>query len=281
MTTPDPSIWEPLGEEIFGSGRDVAMVEVFRHREFADLLEIDSRDSRVEFVLVPESTYLQGASEREVEALKHLAPEHDSPLGRYESPQREVTVGPFLIGRTLLSQQIWEAIDSRDGLELFQQFNLQGPFIPVHGVNPAAADSFCAAVGARLPTEAEWEWAARGDTESVFFHGNDTGELRNFAWFGHVGEAGPMAVAQRQPNNFGLFDIVGNVWELCADDWTDSLADAPADGSAYREAGSMQRSIRGGSFRVDSPSYLAPAYRSYTGIYSTPLDVGFRLVFDL
>jgi formylglycine-generating enzyme required for sulfatase activity len=266
-----------IGEEVFGTGRDVAMVHVYRHDLLTDLVPHDGRDSRLEFVLVPGATFQQGANDDDVRRLEHLAPHGDTPLGRYEHPPRQVRVEPFLLGRTPVTQEVWDAVARHFDVELYDQRNLEGPYIPVHGVNPGFVAPFLEVTGFRLPSEAEWEWAARGGTGTTFFHGNDTGELREFAWFGHVGEAGPMSVAQRRSNNFGLFDIVGNVWELCADAWVEELREAPGDGAPHLDDDSMLRVIRGGSFRVDSPSYLCPAYRSYTGVYATPIDQGFRV----
>lgn len=272
-----------IDEEVFGCGREVAMLRVFRFDLFHDALDLESadtdRDSRSEFVELVGTTFRQGATEADIRAVEHLAPRHDSPLGRHETPVRDVTLGTYLIARTPVTQKVWDGVRDTFEIELWDQRNLEGPYFPVHGFRPEDVEPFLEATGLSLPTESEWEWAARGGTETTFFHGDDPGGLKEFAWFGYVGEVGPMSVAQRAPNAFGLFDMAGNVWELCADDWRDDYEDAPTDGSAVRAEDAMERVIRGGSYRVDSPSYLVPSYRSYTGVWSTPLDVGFRVVF--
>lgn len=272
-------------DELFGCGREVSMMRVYRFDLFAELIDagVDAAsegDSRVEFIEIPSTTFRRGATDAEIDAMKHHAPAHDSPLGKHETPAYDVTLPTFLVSRTLVTQELWDGVAERFELELWDQRNLQGPYIPVHGITPAAVEPFLTATGLALPTEAQWECAARGGAETLYFHGDDPGDLKQYAWFGYVGESGPMSVAQRDPNAFGLFDMTGNVWELCRDDWTDDYSNAPADGSAVRRPDAMERVIRGGSFRVDSPTYLVPSYRSYTGIWATPIDVGFRVVFE-
>ena len=88
-----------------------------------------------------------------------------------------------------------------------------------------------------------------------------------------------MGVAQKKPNAFGLYDIGGNVWELCADHWHDSYAGAPTDGSAWlSDDDPQQRVMRGGSYRSETLAHLLCGFRSSAGVYFGSDDLGVRPV---
>jgi formylglycine-generating enzyme required for sulfatase activity len=88
-----------------------------------------------------------------------------------------------------------------------------------------------------------------------------------------------MGVAQKKPNAFGLYDVAGNVWEMCQDHWHDHYHGAPQDASAWLEDDDpLQRVMRGGSFRVQSVAMLMCAFRSSAGVYYSGDDLGIRPV---
>jgi len=98
----------------------------------------------------------------------------------------------------------------------------------------------------RLPTEAEWEYAARAGTETKYWWGNDFGTNRVNCWYPWDGETTP--VGSFEPNPFGLYDTVGNVWEWCADPWHSNYENAPTDGRIWEKGGEYRHLLRGGSF---------------------------------
>ena len=135
----------------------------------------------------------------------------------------------------------------------------------------------------RLPSEAEWEYAARAGSTTTYPSGNFTrsdnshAELRVYAWFG---TNATKPVGLKEPNQFGLYDMIGNVWEWTQDCWNQSYWDAPTDGSAWMSGKCGLRVLRGGSWS-DVPSLFRSAYR-YT--YPTSVlhfNLGFRVVRDL
>ena len=132
----------------------------------------------------------------------------------------------------------------------------------------------------RLPTEAEWEYAARAGTTSDFYWGQ--GEAKDFAWFNENSNNKTQPVGEKKPNAFGLYDMSGNVWEWVQDCWHDNYDQAPGDGSAWQGQNNgdcSRRVLRGGSWD-NEPDWLRSAYRgrNYPGYRN--YDIGFRLAQD-
>ena len=113
----------------------------------------------------------------------------------------------------------------------------------------------------RLPSEAEWEYAARAGSSTKWSFGDNESQLGDYAWFRANSRSKTQRVAQKRPNAFGLFDMHGNVWEWVQDCFHDNNTGAPADGSAWTTACSSTRVLRGGSW-LDFPADLRSADRS-------------------
>lgn len=133
-----------------------------------------------------------------------------------------------------------------------------------------------------LPTEAQWEYAARGETTTDYYFGNDVRQLKNNAWFKDNSEKRTHDIAQNSPNKFGLYDILGNVWELTSDNYqgdyysylvknSDKIIDpkGPRTGSGHV--------IRGGGFQACDRCCRPSLREHYYKNMGTPF-IGFRLV---
>ena len=138
----------------------------------------------------------------------------------------------------------------------------------------------------RLPTEAEWEYAARGGSTTKYHFGNSESQLSRYASFNWRNQSCPdglgkctAEVGRYRPNSFGLYDMHGNVWEWVQDCWNDSYAGAPTDGGAWTNGDCGRRVVRGGSWNV-YPEYLRSASRGWYDRSYRDYSIGFRLAQD-
>lgn len=126
-----------------------------------------------------------------------------------------------------------------------------------------------------LPSEAQWEYAARAGSTARFGFGDDEAQLTQYAWFSSNSNGKAQAVKQKQANGFGLFDMHGNVWEWTQDCWNTSYQNAPSNGSAWESGDCSQRVLRGGSWSK-IPAILRSATRFGVSAVNRNIIVGFR-----
>ena len=137
--------------------------------------------------------------------------------------------------------------------------------------------------GFRLPTEAEWEYASRGGTSTVYSFENDAAALNAYAWYKSNSRGKTHRVGTRKPNPWGFYDMYGNVWELCEDQFTGEIysvqkgiecLDPCLDGEAN---GNQYQVIRGGSFAF-GPQMCRSANRGGFDAWHPNYDIGLRMV---
>ena len=199
-------------------------------------------------------------------------------FGGDEFPVRTVTLSPFVIGKTEITQRQWKAVmgENPSG-HLFC-----GLDCPVENVSWSwIVKRFIPALhrktgkNYRLPTEAEWEYAARGGQTFLFAGSND---INDVGWYeGNLSLIAPHPIAQKNPNGFGLYDMTGNVWEWCHD-WYDFSYSSDDLINPTGPATGEYRVQRGGSFASDSPKHLRIAYRWFEHAENRDDQSGFRLV---
>jgi len=199
-----------------------------------------------------------------------------------EYPPHVVTVSRFAILDTEVTQEQYGAVMITS--PSCPQSLPFGPGMPVHLVTWFDAQVFCGAIGARLPTEAEWEYAARGGTTTKYYCGDDNECLDESAWFHCNSDGRWHTVRQKAPNGFGLYDMLGNVSEWTADWYDDSYYQhSPSldpSGPPGRYGRYRDRSIRGGDFWDNSPG-ISVSTRFYMQPDVGLVYVGFRCVRDV
>jgi len=224
----------------------------------------------MEFVLIKPGSFMMGS-----------APEPFRPSDRNETPQHRVVISrPFYLGRYEVTQAQWEAVMGNDP----SQF--KGRDHPVENVSWNDAQEFIRRLNARegharyrLPTEAEWEYAARAGSGAYYAAGDDEGALSRHEWYdGNSGET-THPVGQKLPNAWGLHDMGGNVVER-VQDWYDKeyYANSPETDPKGPADGSY-RVLRGGSWAHDVV-ICRPAMRAYDSLDDRYDYVGFRLAFS-
>lgn len=202
-----------------------------------------------------------------------------------EKPAHQVAISaPFAIGKFEVTVQQWNACVTANGCQKVAQANNANPSAPVRDVSWDDAQqyvkwlSMLSGEAYRLPTEAEWEYAARGGTATSYWWGDKmvTGKANCKECGQPWSDKAPASAGSFVPNGFGLYDTSGSVWEWVADCWHNNFKDAPADGRAWDEPGCRVRVIRGGSWR-DGASYMVASTRfKYDASVRQPQN-GFRV----
>jgi formylglycine-generating enzyme required for sulfatase activity len=224
--------------------------------------------------VIPPGSYLLGA------------PESESGASSDEKPQHRVRIAqPFAIGRYAVTFEDYD----RFCVETCRQQPVdrgwgrgRRPVIDVSWEDAVAyGDWLSAQTGQtyRLPTEAEWEYAARAGTATAYWWGDEIGRGNaNCDGCGSQWDDKETApVGSFKPNAFGLFDTAGNVWEWVADCFHDNYKGAPADGSTWDASGSCPaRVLRGGCWNSYSRN-LRSANRLRYGTGDRGYDIGFRV----
>jgi formylglycine-generating enzyme required for sulfatase activity len=201
-----------------------------------------------------------------------------------EAPEHFVDVNQFWMADSPVTQSQFVAVMNRN------PSRFQGdPDLPVETVTWLEACEFCdllaqkSGLPLRLPSEAEWEYACRAGSSTQFHFGDSSADLSAFAWFENNSREQTAPVKRKKPNAWGLFDIVGNVWEWCADLWHEDYTDAPVDGSAWltpsSSSANRRHSVRGGAWDVDA-FRCRSSYRSFDWEELGTSRTGFRVVID-
>ncbi len=206
-----------------------------------------------------------------------------------EQPIRTVTIAPFHLGKHEVTFDEYDQFVELTASSYSPKYQNWGrgrrPVIHVSWEDAKAYAAWLSQVTGkfyRLPSEAEWEYAARnGSNQETWAGTSEESELGNYAVYGGDKTA---EVGSKQPNEFGLYDLSGNVYEWVEDCWHENYQKAPEDGSAWREANGgdcIQRVIRGGAWNYNDPEFLRSSNRDrFTPDFRLSF-LGFRLAQDI
>jgi formylglycine-generating enzyme required for sulfatase activity len=221
-------------------------------------------------------------------------PRIDVDAEKSEQPRHSVMIKPFFLGQYEVSFAQYAAFATATNRELPNDHDWGRARRPVINVSWEDAVAYAKWLSQqtgkayRLPTEAEWEYAARAGSTTKYSWGNEIdqdGEVwANCDGCGSQWDNKQSApVGSYEANAFGLYDMAGNVWEWTQDCWHDDYRYAPSDGTAWleRDKGDCQRRvIRGGGW-FDEPRYLRSADRTWSRPVTRYGNLGFRLAMDL
>ncbi|TVQ21730.1 MAG: formylglycine-generating enzyme family protein [Leptolyngbya sp. DLM2.Bin15] len=222
---------------------------------------------------IPAGEFMMGAPEDEPDAFYR------------EQPQHRVRVAEFFMGQTPVTQAQWRAV-VRNSEPIDRELKpdpseFKGDDRPVEQVNWDDAQEFCRRLSAlskkdyRLPSEAQWEYACRADTETAYHLGPIlTKDVANYGE--SVGQT--TDVGTYPANRWGLYDMHGNVYEWCEDDWHVNYNGVPEDGSAWIITGkdNLNKIRRGGSW-FDVPENCRSAFRDLNSRDFCLSDFSFRV----
>jgi formylglycine-generating enzyme required for sulfatase activity/uncharacterized caspase-like protein len=228
----------------------------------------------LEMVQIPGGSFMMGS------------PASEKRRTQDESPQHQVNVPAFSMGKFVVTQEQYQQIMGNNP----SYFTEKGAKRPVEQVSWNNAVEFCQKLSEktgreyRLPSEAEWEYACRAGTTTPFHFGETiTTELANYNGTSIYASEPKGKHLQRTtdvgifpPNAFGLYDMHGNVWEWCQDDWHNNYIDAPKDGSGWTSRSGNTKLLRGGSWDYN-PDYCRSAYR-HDNYLDGHYNFGFRVV---
>lgn len=257
---------------------------------------VEPHGGGLEMVEIPGARFLMGSNAVDADTAYDDAKRYNDEISRdtvtAEMPQHAVNVPGFYMSKYEITQRQWLAVmGSLPRLEA----KYAGGDMPVVGVSWRDAEEFCARLSRltgrlyRLPSEAEWEYAARAGATTPFAYGPTINpQVSNYNGTEPYGKAAGGTYRQTlspvgqvgTANAFGLFDMHGNAWEWCADNWHTSYDGAPTDGSVWEEPDEdnrVYRVIRGGSWDSTANSCRSASRRSAATVTATK-KIGFRVV---
>ena len=227
-------------------------------------------------VVIPAGSFLMGSPpDPEPDPFSNAKPAKIS--NSTEQPQRTVQIQLFLIGEFEVTQEQWFAVMGNN------PSSNKGRKLPVEQISWDDAQLFLQKLSKktgekyRLPTEAEWEYAARGGSTTTYPWGKSQDNFDAFAWHNQVKLT--QQVGLKKPNQFGLNDMIGNVWEWTQDCWNGNYIGAPTNGSAWESGDCSKRVLRGSGIYLSNG--LSTTQRVSFKATSFYKGYGFRVAKDL
>ncbi|MGD8782673.1 MAG: SUMF1/EgtB/PvdO family nonheme iron enzyme [Ignavibacteria bacterium] len=254
---------ETYTEKEYREERPKAVIETKEPGDFENIIQ------GLRFVDVPGGEFMMGSDEGK----------------DYEKPVHTVKPNSFKISAATVTQGQYEEVMGVNPSYFKGKGQQDKENLPVEYVSWNDAMVFCERLSklakgkykVTLPTEAQWEYAARGGDKSEGYKYSGSNNLGKVGWYADNSEEKTHAVAAKKPNELGIYDMSGNVWEWCLDKWHNNYDGAPTDGSAWEKGDSSFRILRGGSWG-DLAGHCRVAYHGGDHPEHRYSYVGFRLV---
>ena len=245
---PDPIVEEVVAENVITVPKEG--VDSKQSNTFT------ANDVTFKMIAVQGGTYTMGAADNDPEAYD------------WEKPAHKETVSDFMIGETPVTQKLWQAVMGSnpsnfkgDMQRPVEQVSWNDCQTFIRKLNQLTGQNF------RLPSEAEWEYAARGGNRSNGYKYAGSNSVGTVAWYDGNSGSTTHKVKTKQPNELGIYDMSGNVWEWCQDKWCDNY-------NSLRNSG--YRVLRGGSW-INYAGYVRVSNRNYLTPGNRYRDLGLRL----
>jgi formylglycine-generating enzyme required for sulfatase activity len=243
--------------------------------EDSDLPKEITTPSGVTMIVIPGGTFVMGDENGEVDEIPH-----------------DVHISSFYMDKYLVTQTEYEKVMGSNPSRWPGQTN------PVEQIRWSDAVRYCnsrsrleglqpcydlenwscdfSQNGYRLPTEAEWEYACRAGTKTSYFFGEDASKLPNFAWFEKNSGQRPRPIGRKLPNPFGLFDMVGNVWQWCNDFYQVDYYEKSPRKDPKGPASGDNKVVRGGSWAAEGEQCRS-SFRYYENPSYTDVCFGYDI----
>lgn len=247
------------------TGRPVLVLALLLIGAMSCLQAQNIKESDIEVVYIPSGSFTMGCTY-----------EQGSDCSYDEKPSHQVHLGAYAIAKYEVTQKLWKAVMGNN------PSRVQGDDLPVHNVTWEEVQTFIARLNQmtgmnyRLPTEAEWEYAARGGAQAMSSQYSGNADLNVVGWYSENSESKVHPVGLKQPNALGLYDMSGNVWEWCNDVYG-FYSDQDQENPQGPEKG-VSRVTRGGCYAALAKMCRTTARKS---LYQGGSDnaTGFRLAF--
>ena len=203
-----------------------------------------------------------------------------------EKPAHEVTLSSYMIGETEVTQELWEAVMGKSLSQIASENGKEtygvGANYPMYYISWNDCQAFITKLNNltgknfRLPTEAEWEYAARGGNKSQGYKYSGSNTIDDVAWYDTNSAGTTHPVASKAPNELGLYDMSGSVWEWCSDWYSSTYYSSSSQNNPTGPASGSYRVFRGGDWNYNA-RYCRVSFRSYSSPTKRFNYLGLRL----
>jgi len=239
-------------------------------------------DISMDLQLIPPGEFTMGLEPDAFVRKMSLHPDNDKWPENFLLPRRVQVFMPFYLGRTTVTQAQWQVVQGTNPAHFTGEDQL-----PMENVSAYEADAYCQTLSIltqrhiRLPSQAEWEYACRAGSTTLFHFGDSIDELEQYGWYRGNSDMRSHPVGLKRPNPWGLYDMHGGIDEFCQDPDHPNDQGAPSDQRPWMDGGDMtQRIMRGGSW-YDIGAYCCSPHQNCYPVDSGSEDHGLRVVVEI